>query len=108
MIEWFTPANWYAFSAALAGGLWGVTMQADFGKLTFRAKTWRFFLSVIAAVFTGPFILHRFLGTAHPSAAAFVMFCVSTLALALIPTASKIALEKLRTARITFDTREDL
>lgn len=106
MIEWFTPANWYAFSAALAGGLWGVTMQHDFASLTMRAKTWRFFLSVIAAIFTGPYILHRFLGQAHPSASAFVMFCASTLALATIPLLAKKFMEWLTGVRITFDGRE--
>ena len=85
MINDLLAANWFAFSAALAGATWGVSLQPDFATITLKTKAWRFFLAVMAAVFTGPFILHQFFEKAHPSAAAFCLFLVSMVSLAVGP-----------------------
>lgn len=85
MSEWFTSASLFSYSAALAGGLWGITLQTDFPTLKLRQKTWRFILAVLASVFTGPYVLHTFFQNAHPSASAFWMFVISAVALAVGP-----------------------
>lgn len=85
MIEWSLTGEFFSYSAALAGALWGVSMQPDFATITMRAKAWRFMLAVVAAIFTGPFVLHSFLKDAHPSGAAFALFMVSMLSLAIGP-----------------------
>jgi hypothetical protein len=85
LIEWSLTGELFSYSAALAGALWGVSLQADFATITMKTKAWRFLLAFIAAIFTGPFVLHRFLQDAHPSAAAFALFMVSMLSLAIGP-----------------------
>ena len=101
----FSLPNLFAYCAALAGGLWGITLQPGFATRTFRSKLWRFVLAVLAAIFTGPYILHRFFPKDHPSVSAFWMFVISTVALAVVPELVKRAVAYSK--RVEFRLRDD-
>lgn len=81
--EWLEHLT--TISAPLAGAVWGVALSPDFGKLTLKAKAWRWFLAVLAGAFFGPYILHRFFSESHPSAASFWLFVSSAASLAIGP-----------------------
>jgi len=82
--EWISTLT--AISAPLAGAAFGIALQPDFAKISIKAKIWRWFLSASAAVFLGPYIMHRFFGEDdHPSAVSFWMFTISALALSVGP-----------------------
>jgi hypothetical protein len=78
-------SEWFAFSAAIAGALWGVSLQADFSTLSMRSKTWRCFLAIIAAIFLGPGLLHTFFKGATGPVATAIMFVTATGALTVVP-----------------------
>jgi hypothetical protein len=81
--EWLDTLT--TISAPLAGAVWGVALSPDFGKLSIKAKAWRWFLAVLFGTFFGPYILHRFFAESHPSAASFWLFASSAASLAVGP-----------------------
>lgn len=107
MGDMFVNSEWFAYSAALGGALWGVTMQPDFKVISLGTKAWRFFLSVIAAIFTGPFLLHMWLQDAHPSAAGFCLFIVSMVSLAVGPVLIQRVTTWAKQVRVSISTRND-
>ena len=82
-VEWLPHLT--TISAPLAGAVWGVALSPDFGRLTLKAKAWRWFLAVMAGAFVGPYVLHRYFSESHPSAASFWLFIISAVSLAAGP-----------------------
>lgn len=78
-------SEWYAMSASVAGALWGVSLQQDFGVITLRTKAWRCLLAILAAMFIGPGMLHVWFKDATMPVATIIMFGISCGALTVLP-----------------------
>ena len=83
--ELFSVQTLLLVSAPFAGGLCGVAFAPDFASLTWKAKTWRVFISVLITLFVAPFTVERFFPDAPPSESTFWSFAISALAFAVGP-----------------------
>lgn len=77
--------EWYSYSAAVAGALWGVSLQPDFGRISLKTKAWRCLLAILLAFFIGPGLLHTYFKDASMQASTAVMFGLSMAALTVVP-----------------------
>lgn len=85
MNELIVNSEWYSYSAAVAGALWGVSLQPDFGKITLKTKAWRCLLAILLAFFIGPGLLHTYFTNAPMQVATAIMFGISMAALTVVP-----------------------
>lgn len=85
MHDLFSNAQWYAYSAAFGGALWGVSLQPDFASISIKTKAWRFTLAVVLAFCIGPGLLHTWFSDASTQVSTAVMFAVSCGALTVVP-----------------------
>ena len=85
MNDWLANSEWYAYSAAFGGALWGVSLQPDFATISFKTKAWRGTLAVVLAFFIGPGLLHAYFKGASTPVATAIMFGVSLGALTIVP-----------------------
>lgn len=85
MNDFLANSEWFSFSAAIGGALWGVSLQPDFARAKMRSKAWRCFLAIIAAVFLGPGLLHTFFRGASTPVATAIMFATAAGALSVVP-----------------------
>jgi len=81
----FLNTEWYSYSAAVAGALWGVSLQPDFGRITLRTKAWRCLLAILLAFFIGPGLLHTYFKGASTQVSTAIMFGLSMAALTVVP-----------------------
>lgn len=85
MNEALVNSEWYSYSAAVAGALWGVSLQSDFGRITLKAKAWRCLLAILLAFFIGPGLLHSYFKGASMQVSTAIMFGLSMAALTVVP-----------------------
>lgn len=78
-------SEWYAWSAAVAGALWGVSLQPDFGKINLKTKAWRCLLAILLAFFIGPGLMHTYFSGAPTQVSTAIMFGISMAALTVVP-----------------------
>ena len=87
--ELFSVQTILLVSAPFAGGLAGVAFAPDFATLTWKAKTWRVFISALTTLFVAPFVVERFFPDAPPSESTFWSFTIAGVAFAVGPTIIK-------------------
>lgn len=85
MNDWLVNSEWYAWSAAVAGALWGVSLQPDFGTIGIKTKAWRCLLAVLLALFVGPGLLHVWFDNASTPVTTAITFAISCGALTVVP-----------------------
>jgi|GEM_PF-5008599 len=103
--EWL--AHLTTISAPLAGAVWGVSLAPEFASLSLASKLWRWFLAVLAGIFAGPYVQHRFFADAHPSASTFWLFAISAISLAVGPILLKGVITQAKRININLSPKDD-